>query len=157
CRRSTEYRGAPATIEESSGHGSWRCVHWEFAPSRSSSRSHVNGARYATSVQARCERHDGATISQSLWEAREMEQRSLQDGIVTKRHQSKRVNSSLAAVLCFSFLVVAGSPASANQWSYPGDPGFVATSPAQLPAAIASWETLEYGNYTGVDPSTGGT
>jgi autotransporter-associated beta strand protein len=86
-----------------------------------------------------------------------MEQRSLQDGIVTKRHQSKRVNSSLASVLCLSFLVVAGSPASANQWSYPGDPGFVATSPQQLPAAKASWETPEYGNYTGVNPSTGGT
>ena len=86
-----------------------------------------------------------------------MEERSLRDGIVTERHHSKGTNSLLASVLCLSFLVVAGSPASANQWSYPGDPGFVATSPQQLPAAIASWQTPEYGNYTGVDPSTGGT
>jgi len=34
--------------------------------------------------------------------------------------------------------------AMANQWSYPGDPGFVATSPADLAAAKASWETPEY-------------
>jgi subtilase-type serine protease len=32
----------------------------------------------------------------------------------------------------------------ANQWSYPGDPGFVAPSPAYLDAAKASWETAEY-------------
>ena len=56
-----------------------------------------------------------------------------------------------------SLLVVAGSPASANEWSYPGDPGFVATSPSEVPAAKASWQTPEYGNYTGHDPSTGGT
>lgn len=34
--------------------------------------------------------------------------------------------------------------AVANEWSYPGDPGFVATSPADLDAAEASWETAEY-------------
>jgi subtilisin family serine protease len=32
----------------------------------------------------------------------------------------------------------------ANQWSYPTDPGRVATSPADLAAAAASWETAEY-------------
>jgi subtilase-type serine protease len=86
-----------------------------------------------------------------------MHQSSQQNGIVTKRRESKRANFFLAPVFCLSILAVAGSPAIANQWSYPGDPGFVATSPAQLPAAKASWETSEYGNYTGVNPSTGGT
>ena len=86
-----------------------------------------------------------------------MDQRSLQNGIVTKRQQSKGVNSLLARVVCLSLLVVAGSPASANEWSYPGDPGFVATNPSEVPAARLSWQTPEYGNYTGHDPSTGGT
>ena len=56
-----------------------------------------------------------------------------------------------------SLLVFVGSTASANEWSYPGDPGFVATNPGQLPAAKASWETPEYGNFTGHDPLTPGT
>lgn len=34
--------------------------------------------------------------------------------------------------------------AVANQWSYPGDPGRIATSPADLAAAKASWQTPEY-------------
>ena len=38
-----------------------------------------------------------------------------------------------------------------------GDPGFVATSPSELDAARASWETPEYGFYTGHNPSTPGT
>jgi subtilase-type serine protease len=86
-----------------------------------------------------------------------MHQPSQQNVIATKRRQSKGAKSFLAPVVCLSLLVVAASSASANQWSYPGDPGFVATSPQDLPAAIASWQTPEYGNYTGVDPSTGGT
>src|SRR5215831_10026240 len=86
-----------------------------------------------------------------------MNQPGQQNGIVTKRHQSHGINLSPVRIACLSLLIFAGSTASANQWSYPGDPGFVATSPAQLPAAIASWQTPEYGNYTGVDPSTGGT
>jgi subtilase-type serine protease len=86
-----------------------------------------------------------------------MDQPSRQDGIVTTWQQRKRVNVFPALVACLSLLVVAGSPAGANEWSYPGDPGRVATSPADLPAARASWETPEYGYYTGHDPSTPGT
>ncbi|MET8361305.1 S8 family serine peptidase [Micromonospora sp. NPDC005171] len=41
--------------------------------------------------------------------------------------------------------------------AYPGDPGFVATSPGELDAAKSSWETPEYGYYTGHNPSTPGT
>jgi subtilase-type serine protease len=40
---------------------------------------------------------------------------------------------------------------------YPGDPGTVATNPSQLAAAKASWETPEYGYFTGHNPSTPGT
>ena len=76
---------------------------------------------------------------------------------VTKWQQRKRLNFLQALVVCSSLLVFVGSPASANEWSYPGDPGFVATSPEQLPDARASWETPEYGNYTGHDPLTPGT
>jgi len=86
-----------------------------------------------------------------------MDQRSLQRGIATKRQQSRRVNAFLALAVCSSLLVFAGSPASANEWSYPGDPGFVATNPSQLPDARLSWQTPEYGFYTGHDPSTPGT
>ncbi|RKR86652.1 autotransporter-associated beta strand protein [Micromonospora pisi] len=42
------------------------------------------------------------------------------------------------------------------QCSYPGDPGFVARSPEELDAAKASWETPEYGYYTGHNPSNPG-
>lgn len=40
--------------------------------------------------------------------------------------------------------------------AYPGDPGFVATRPGELDAAKASWETPEYGYYTGHNPSNPG-
>jgi subtilase-type serine protease len=63
----------------------------------------------------------------------------------------------LGHVVGLSLLVAAGSPATANQWSYPGDPGYVAGVPQELPAAKASWETPEYGYFTGVNPLTGGT
>ena len=86
-----------------------------------------------------------------------MYQANLQQGSATKRQESKWLKSLLALAVCLSLPVVSSSPASANQWSYPGDPGFVATTPQQLPAAAASWQTSEYGDYTGVDPSTGGT
>ncbi|MDD1641474.1 MAG: S8 family serine peptidase, partial [Methylococcaceae bacterium] len=84
-------------------------------------------------------------------------QPSRQNGFVTKWQQRKGVNFFLALIVCLSLLVFAGSPAGANEWSYPGDPGFVATSPEELAAAKASWETPEYGYYFGIDPSTGGT
>ena len=73
------------------------------------------------------------------------------------KHEPKGVGFFQALLVCLSLLVFVGSPASANEWSYPGDPGFVATSPEQLPAAKASWETPEYGFYTGHDPLTPGT
>ncbi|MEU7804027.1 S8 family serine peptidase [Micromonospora arborensis] len=41
--------------------------------------------------------------------------------------------------------------------AYPGDPGFVATRPGELDAAKASWETPEYGYYTGHNPANPGT
>lgn len=50
---------------------------------------------------------------------------------------------------CLSLLALLAAPAGANQWSYPGDPGFVARSAAEVPGAKASWETPEYGTYFG--------
>ncbi|MFD0782471.1 S8 family serine peptidase [Micromonospora azadirachtae] len=49
------------------------------------------------------------------------------------------------------------SPTGCTQCTYPGDPGFVARNPGELDAAKASWETPEYGYYTGHDPATPGT
>ncbi len=86
-----------------------------------------------------------------------MQQPSRQDAVLTKRHQGQGMKSFSALAACLSLLAFAGTPASANQWSYPGDPGFVATNPSQMAAAIASWQTPEYGNFTGHDPSTTGT
>ncbi|MDG9674112.1 S8 family serine peptidase [Micromonospora sp. DH14] len=45
----------------------------------------------------------------------------------------------------------AGGPA------YPGDPGLVARTPGELGAAKASWETPEYGYYSGHNPANPGT
>jgi subtilase-type serine protease len=81
---------------------------------------------------------------------------SRQNGIVTKRQQRKRINFFLALV-CLSLLVFAGSPASANQWSYPGDPGFVATDPSQVPDAILSWQTPEYLHAWGLNAQNAST
>ena len=90
------------------------------------------------------------------------QQPSRPNGIVTKRQQRTGVIVFLTLVVCSSSLVFAGSAVSANQspcaqWSYPEDPGFVATSPLELDAARASWETPEYGYFTGHNPSTPGT
>jgi autotransporter-associated beta strand protein len=80
---------------------------------------------------------------------------------VTKWRQRPGVIAYAVLTVCLSSLVATGSTASAQQSSctnqYPGDPGMVATSPAQLAAAKASWETPEYGYYTGHNPSTPGT
>ena len=90
-------------------------------------------------------------------------QPSRPNGIVTKWQQRTGVIVFLALIVCLSSLVSAGSAVSAtqsscaNQFSYPGDPGFVATSPSELDAARASWETPEYGYFTGHNPSTPGT
>jgi subtilase-type serine protease len=86
-----------------------------------------------------------------------MDQQIRQYGMLTKQPHSKGSNPLLASFVCLSFLVVAGSSAHANEWSYPGDPGFVARSQQELPAAKASWETPEYGYFTGVNPIAGGT
>jgi autotransporter-associated beta strand protein len=48
-------------------------------------------------------------------------------------------------------------PRDPGQFTYPGDPGRVATGPGDLAAAKASWETPEYGFYTGHNPSNPGT
>jgi subtilase-type serine protease len=85
-----------------------------------------------------------------------MHQSSRQNAMVTKRQQTKGVNSFRPLVVCLSLLAFAVT-ASANEWSYPNDPGRVATSPQDLPAAILSWQTPEYGNFTGHDPATAGT
>ncbi|MEF7616665.1 S8 family serine peptidase [Aquincola sp. MAHUQ-54] len=117
--------------------------------------SHSTGAR-CYSTPARFEHCDGTKISESQLEVR-MDQPIRQYGMVAKRQQSKGLNTSLAPIVCLSLLVVVGSTASANEWSYPGDPGFVARSLQEMPAAKASWETPEYGYFTGVNPLTGGT
>src|SRR4051812_26985936 len=83
-----------------------------------------------------------------------------QGGTVSKWQQRPGVIVLLVLTVCLSSPVVAGSAASANESScpsYPEDSGFVAASPSQLDAAKASWETPEYGYYTGHNPSTPGT
>ena len=80
---------------------------------------------------------------------------------MTRWQQRPGVIAFLVLTVCLSSLVFTGSAASAQQSSctnqYPGDPGFVATSPSELDAAKASWETPEYGYFTGHNPSTPGT
>ena len=82
------------------------------------------------------------------------------DGIATRWRPRSGVIAYATVTVCLSSLVATGT-ASAQQSSctnqYPGDPGVVATSPAQFEAAKASWETPEYGYYTGHNPSTPGT
>src|SRR4029453_8631586 len=90
------------------------------------------------------------------------QQPSRPNGIVTKWQQRTGVIVLLALIACLCSLVFAGSAVSATQspcaqWSYPEDPGFVATNPSELDAARASWETPEYGYFTGHNPSTPGT
>jgi autotransporter-associated beta strand protein len=85
--------------------------------------------------------------------------------VMTKRRPGRRTALVLAPLLCLPLVAFAGSPASAQssfaddcaQLSYPEDPGFVATSPEEVASAKASWETPEYGYYTGHNPSTPGT
>jgi autotransporter-associated beta strand protein len=85
--------------------------------------------------------------------------------MMTKRRPRRTTTLVLAPIFCLPLLVFAGSPAGARssyaddcaQLSYPEDPGFVATSPGEVDAAKASWETPEYGFFTGHNPSTPGT
>jgi subtilase-type serine protease len=60
------------------------------------------------------------------------------------------LSAALSVALC-------ATGAVANEYTYAGDPGFVASNPGQMAAAKASWETPEYGFFTGHDPATTGT
>ncbi|WP_203712829.1 S8 family serine peptidase [Asanoa siamensis] len=87
----------------------------------------------------------------------------------SRRQFLRRVGGALAAGAGIAFLpagLVSASPRTgptlapggAGDWpTYPGDPGFVATNPGELDAAKASWETPEYGYYTGHNPANPGT
>ena len=61
-----------------------------------------------------------------------------------KRQYTRRKEATLVFALTALSAALYATSAVANQWSYAGDPGFVATSPADLDAAEASWETPEY-------------
>ncbi len=58
--------------------------------------------------------------------------------------KAKRQIATPAFALTALLAALYATSAVANQWSYAGDPGFVATSPADFAAAKASWETAEY-------------
>jgi autotransporter-associated beta strand protein len=68
-----------------------------------------------------------------------------------------RARASWAPAVWLALVGAVATPVAANQWSYPGDPGYVARSAQEVPAARQSWETLEYGTFTGIDPNLGGT
>src|SRR6218665_2336358 len=85
-----------------------------------------------------------------------MDQVILKKGRSSNRQPGKGVNPRLTPVVCL-LAAVFGTQASANEWSYPGDPGFIARSAQEVPAAKASWETPEYGYYAGFDPAGGST
>ncbi|MGW3810679.1 S8 family serine peptidase [Micromonospora sp. NPDC005113] len=88
---------------------------------------------------------------------------------VSRRQLLRRLGGTLAAGVGIAFFPAGFASASSKTGptstpghtgggpAYPGDPGFVATSPRELDAAKASWETPEYGYYTGHNPSTPGT
>lgn len=78
-------------------------------------------------------------------------------GVATRPLQGRGAHAFLAPAACLSLLLAVGLPASANPWSYPGDPGFVARGLQDFAAAKASWETPEYGFFTGINPAIGGT
>ncbi|MET8312172.1 S8 family serine peptidase [Micromonospora sp. NPDC005173] len=87
----------------------------------------------------------------------------------SRRQFLRRLGGTLAAGVGIAFFPAGFASASSKTGptstpghtgggpAYPGDPGFVATSPGELDAAKASWETPEYGYYTGHNPSTPGT
>ena len=74
---------------------------------------------------------------------------------MTRRVRAPRLRA--VPLACLSVLVLAAAAANANQRSYPGDPGYVARNAQELPAAKASWETPEYGFFTGINPAVGST
>jgi subtilase-type serine protease len=61
-----------------------------------------------------------------------------------KRQSTRWKEATPAFALTALWAALSATSAVANQWSYPGDPGVVATSPADLAAAEASWQTPEY-------------
>ena len=61
-----------------------------------------------------------------------------------KRQHVRWKEATPAFALAALWAALFATGAVANQWSYPTDPGRVATSPADLAAAKASWETPEY-------------
>jgi autotransporter-associated beta strand protein len=87
----------------------------------------------------------------------------------SRRQFLRRLGGALAAGAGVAFFPAGFASASsktgptltlgqAGGWpTYPGDPGFVAKSPGELDAAKASWETPEYGYYTGHNPANPGT
>ncbi|MEV4794586.1 S8 family serine peptidase [Asanoa sp. NPDC049475] len=84
----------------------------------------------------------------------------------SRRQFLQRVGGALAAGAGIAFLPAGFASASSRTGptltpdgvpTYPGDPGFVATRPEEFAAAKASWETPEYGYYTGHNPANPGT
>jgi autotransporter-associated beta strand protein len=61
-----------------------------------------------------------------------------------KRQYTPWKEATPAFALTALWAALCATSAVANEWSYPTDPGRVATSPADLAAAKASWETPEY-------------
>ncbi|MEV4624264.1 S8 family serine peptidase [Asanoa sp. NPDC049573] len=87
-------------------------------------------------------------------------------GYTSRRQFLRRVGGAVAAGAGIAFLPAGFASASSKTGptltpdgvpTYPGDPGFVATRPADFEAAKASWETPEYGYYTGHNPANPGT
>ncbi len=61
-----------------------------------------------------------------------------------KRQYARWKEATPAFALTALVAALHATSAVANEWSYPTDPGRVATSPADFAAAKASWETAEY-------------
>ena len=105
------------------------------------------------------ERYSGATISKSRRRAQKWKhQPSRPNGIVTKRQQSNG-REPFPGACCL--LVLTGLCRFSGQRECSGrtreTPALSPRVHRNSPAARASWETPEYGYYTGHDPSTAGT
>lgn len=61
-----------------------------------------------------------------------------------KRQYSRRTAATPAFAFTVLWTALCATNAAANEWSYPTDPGRIATSPADFAAAKVSWETAEY-------------
>ncbi|SNS60256.1 subtilase-type serine protease [Asanoa hainanensis] len=89
-------------------------------------------------------------------------------GFTSRRQFLRQVGGAVAAGAGIAFLPAGFASAAPKTGptpglsggvppTYPGDPGFVATRPEEFAAAKASWETPEYGYYTGHNPANPGT